>query len=63
MRQFLQWRAGHAALLGEANVTPKYFGDGRDGLNMMFNFFVNQVDLNQQAFIDAFAAHVLPQLR
>lgn len=46
MRQFLQWRVGHAALLGEANVTPqqtqKYFGDGRDGLNMMFNFFVNQ---------------------
>jgi maltose alpha-D-glucosyltransferase/alpha-amylase len=46
MRQFLQWRVGHAALLGEANVVPKetqkYFGDGRDGLNMMFNFFVNQ---------------------
>jgi maltose alpha-D-glucosyltransferase/alpha-amylase len=46
MRQFLQWRAGDAALLGEANVTPqetrKYFGDGRDGLNMMFNFWVNQ---------------------
>ena len=46
MRQFLQWRVGHAALLGEANVTPretqKYFGDGRDGLSMMFNFFVNQ---------------------
>ncbi|HEY0942207.1 MAG TPA: alpha-amylase family protein [Steroidobacter sp.] len=46
MRQFLQWRAGHAALLGEANVVPKdtrrYFGDGRDGLNMMFNFWVNQ---------------------
>ena len=46
MRQFMQWRSGHAALLGEANVTPKdtqrYFGDGRDGLNMMFNFFVNQ---------------------
>jgi len=46
MRQFLQWRAGDAALLGEANVLPrqtqKYFGDGRDGLNMMFNFFANQ---------------------
>jgi maltose alpha-D-glucosyltransferase / alpha-amylase len=46
MRQFLQWRVGHAALLGEANVMPrqtqKYFGDGRDGLNMMFNFFANQ---------------------
>ena len=46
MRQFLQWRAGDAALLGEANVKPadtkRYFGDGRDGLNMMFNFWVNQ---------------------
>ncbi|WP_116813567.1 alpha-amylase family protein [Steroidobacter cummioxidans] len=46
MRQFLQWRAGDAALLGEANVAPqdtqRYFGDGRDGLNMMFNFWVNQ---------------------
>ncbi|MFC4307469.1 alpha-amylase family protein [Steroidobacter flavus] len=46
MRQFVQWRAGDAALLGEANVTPEetqhYFGDGRDGLNMMFNFWVNQ---------------------
>ncbi len=46
MRQFLQWRAGDAALLGEANVLPKqnkfYFGNGRDGLNMMFNFWVNQ---------------------
>jgi maltose alpha-D-glucosyltransferase/alpha-amylase len=46
MRQFLQWRAGDAALLGEANVVPretqKYFGDGRDGLNLMFNFFANQ---------------------
>lgn len=46
MRQFLQWRSADAILLGEANVLPKdtrrYFGDGRDGLNMMFNFFVNQ---------------------
>jgi maltose alpha-D-glucosyltransferase/alpha-amylase len=46
MRQFLQWRSGDAALLGEANVKPKevrqYFGDGRDGLNMMFNFWLNQ---------------------
>jgi maltose alpha-D-glucosyltransferase / alpha-amylase len=46
MRQFLQWRCGDAALLGEANVLPEeireYFGDGRDGLNMMFNFYVNQ---------------------
>jgi maltose alpha-D-glucosyltransferase / alpha-amylase len=46
IREFLQWRTGHAALLGEANVLPKdtrkYFGSGRDGLHMMFNFFVNQ---------------------
>lgn len=46
MRQFLQWRAADAALLGEANVPPRenrqYFGDGRDGLNMMFNFWLNQ---------------------
>jgi maltose alpha-D-glucosyltransferase/alpha-amylase len=46
MRQFLQWRTADAILLGEANVLPKetrkYFGDGRDGLSMMFNFFVNQ---------------------
>lgn len=46
MRQFVQWRSADAALLGEANVLPeansRYFGDGRDGLNMMFNFFVNQ---------------------
>lgn len=46
MRQFLQWRSADAILLGEANVAPqdtrKYFGDSRDGLNMMFNFFANQ---------------------
>jgi maltose alpha-D-glucosyltransferase / alpha-amylase len=46
MRQFLQWRVGNAILLGEANVDPKenrkYFGDGGDGIHMMFNFFVNQ---------------------
>jgi maltose alpha-D-glucosyltransferase / alpha-amylase len=46
-RQFLQWRSGHAILLGEANVLPDenrhYFGsDGGDGIHMMFNFFVNQ---------------------
>jgi maltose alpha-D-glucosyltransferase / alpha-amylase len=46
-RRFLQWRAGDAILLGEANVLPnetkKYFGaDGGSGLHMMFNFFVNQ---------------------
>ncbi|MDX5348684.1 MAG: alpha-amylase family protein [Hymenobacteraceae bacterium] len=46
MRRFLQWRRGDAILLGEANVLPedtkKYFGDEGDGINMMFNFFVNQ---------------------
>jgi maltose alpha-D-glucosyltransferase/alpha-amylase len=44
-REFLQWRAGDAVLLGEANVEPgessKYFADG-DGLHMMFNYWVNQ---------------------
>jgi maltose alpha-D-glucosyltransferase / alpha-amylase len=44
-REFLQWRAGDAVLLGEANVVPKetakYFADGR-GIHMMFNFWVNQ---------------------
>jgi maltose alpha-D-glucosyltransferase / alpha-amylase len=44
-RDFLQWRVGDAALLGEANVLPKeakaYFAEG-DGLHLMFNFWVNQ---------------------
>jgi len=44
-RDFLQWRANEAVLLGEANVEPqessKYFAGG-DGLHMMFNFWVNQ---------------------
>ena len=44
---FLQWRSREAILLGEANVLPdenrKYFGRGSgDGIQMMFNFFVNQ---------------------
>lgn len=46
LRQFLQWRVGHAVLLGEANVMPedsrKYFGERGEGIHMMFNFFVNQ---------------------
>lgn len=46
MRQFLQWRKGDAILLGEANVLPKesklYFGEDGDGIQLMFNFFVNQ---------------------
>jgi maltose alpha-D-glucosyltransferase/alpha-amylase len=45
MREFLQWRAGDAVLLGEANVEPKqvapYFAEGH-GLHLMFNFWVNQ---------------------
>ncbi len=46
MRRFLQWRAGDAVLLGEANVLPEesknYFGEEGDGIHLMFNFFVNQ---------------------
>jgi maltose alpha-D-glucosyltransferase / alpha-amylase len=46
MRRFLQWRSRDAIMLGEANVLPKdnvrYFGDGGQGIQMMFNFFVNQ---------------------
>jgi maltose alpha-D-glucosyltransferase/alpha-amylase len=45
MREFLQWRAGDAVLLGEANVLPdeagRYFAAGK-GLHLMFNFWVNQ---------------------
>ena len=46
MRRFLQWRSRDAILLGEANVLPRdnlrYFGEDGDGIQMMFNFFVNQ---------------------
>ncbi len=46
MRRFLQWRKGDAILLGEANVLPKdtkkYFGEAGEGIQMMFNFYVNQ---------------------
>jgi maltose alpha-D-glucosyltransferase / alpha-amylase len=46
MRRFLQWRSRDAILLGEANVLPRdnmrYFGDEGEGIQMMFNFFVNQ---------------------
>ncbi|WP_161887944.1 alpha-amylase family protein [Pontibacter russatus] len=46
MRRFLQWRRGDAVLLGEANVLPeesqKYFGHEGDGIQLMFNFYVNQ---------------------
>ena len=45
-REFLQWRAGDAVILGEANVMPKtdmdYFGVAGERLQMMFNFQVNQ---------------------
>lgn len=46
MRDFLQWRAGDAVLLAEANVPPdesmNYFGSDGDRLQMMLNFAVNQ---------------------
>lgn len=45
-REFVQWRKGDAILLGEANVSPdkneRYFGEEGEGIQMMFNFFVNQ---------------------
>jgi maltose alpha-D-glucosyltransferase/alpha-amylase len=46
MRDFLQWRSGHAILLAEANVPPdeslEYFGADGERLQMMLNFPVNQ---------------------
>jgi maltose alpha-D-glucosyltransferase/alpha-amylase len=46
MRRFAQWRRGSSVLLGEANVEPpehkKFFGASGEGLQMMFNFYVNQ---------------------
>jgi maltose alpha-D-glucosyltransferase/alpha-amylase len=46
MRDLLQWRAGSAVLLAEANVPPEesvqYFGDDGDRIQMMLNFPVNQ---------------------
>lgn len=46
IRQFTQSRNADAAILGEANVTPdentSYFGENGDGIQLMFNFFVNQ---------------------
>jgi maltose alpha-D-glucosyltransferase / alpha-amylase len=46
MREFLQWRAGDAILLAEANVPPdesmNYFGSDGDRLQLMLNFAVNQ---------------------
>lgn len=44
--EFLSWRKSGAAILGEANVTPKhdleYFGESGERLQMVFNFDVNQ---------------------
>ncbi|MBW8686789.1 alpha-amylase family protein [Chitinophaga rhizophila] len=46
MQRFAQWRNGEAIMLGEANVPPKdnkkYYGENGEGLQMMFNFYVNQ---------------------
>jgi len=46
MQRFVQWRSGDAIVLGEANVMPDanehYFGSNGEGLQMMFNFYVNQ---------------------
>jgi maltose alpha-D-glucosyltransferase/alpha-amylase len=46
LRDFLQWRAGDAILLAEANVPPAesacYFGERGDRLQLMLNFPVNQ---------------------
>lgn len=46
MQRFAQWHSGEAIMLGEANVPPpdnvKYFGKNGEGLQMMFNFYVNQ---------------------
>ena len=45
-REFLQWRAGEAIVLAEANVLPaddmQYFGEHGERLQMLFNFEVNQ---------------------
>lgn len=46
MRSFVQSIRKDAVILGEANVLPAenehYFGRQGEGMNMMFNFFVNQ---------------------
>jgi maltose alpha-D-glucosyltransferase/alpha-amylase len=55
-RQFLNWRARDAIILGEANVElhelPEYFGDG-DRMQMLLNFMVNQHLFNALAQEDA----------
>ncbi|MCE7064932.1 alpha-amylase family protein [Dyadobacter sp. CY326] len=46
IRQFAQSRKADVVILGEANVVPEenlnYFGKGGEGIQMMFNFYVNQ---------------------
>lgn len=46
LRQYVQWRKGDVALLGEANVMPsengQYFGKNGEGLHAMFNFYASQ---------------------
>jgi maltose alpha-D-glucosyltransferase/alpha-amylase len=46
MHRYIQWHKGDAVMLGEANVLPgetkHYFGMEENGLNMLFNFYVNQ---------------------
>jgi maltose alpha-D-glucosyltransferase/alpha-amylase len=46
IRQFAQSRKSDAAILGEANVKPEdnlnFFGKNGEGIQMMFNFYVNQ---------------------
>lgn len=46
LHRLLQLRRGDAVLLGEANVPPgeetSFFGRSGEGLQMMFNFWVNQ---------------------
>jgi maltose alpha-D-glucosyltransferase/alpha-amylase len=46
LRRLLQLRRGDAALLGEANVPPggegKFFGKRGEGIQLLFNFWVNQ---------------------
>ena len=66
MRRFAQWRRGDAVLLGEANILPEeacqYFGLHDDGIQMMFNFSVNQrlfyalATADTQPLIDALIA-------
>ena len=57
LRRFAQLRAGDAVLLGEANVPPKeqmaFFGRRGEGMQMMFNFWVNQHLFHALASADA----------